>query len=269
MGTSADVDPQKLLQEGHAAFDRGDYASAAALYERAEIHSTDPAQVAFYLAGAKYHLALKTDGPSPELHEAERLYRCCLDPADPRRPLALYGLGNCLLLKAGQRDAGSLRTAIACFDQCLQRIAGDEPLAADARYNREKARLMLLQFQPPARGAEGEKPPGNDTNPQPPRDDPRPPAATVGEQGTEGTAEKRAVVGSASPEPGANATKTDMPPPPGKGNLDPIPDEANAPPLSPRDAAEHLEAATRKVMKERQTHHRRSERPSAAGVKDW
>src|SRR5690242_17801657 len=89
-------DPEKWLSEGHAAFARGDYAGAAALYERAEMYSDDPRRVAFFLAGAKYHLARKTEGSSPELHEAEQLYRCCLDPADPNRPHALFGLGNCL-----------------------------------------------------------------------------------------------------------------------------------------------------------------------------
>jgi len=269
LAASSATEPRQLLLEGHAAFDRGDYVGAAALYEQAEIHSIDPAHVAFYLAGAKYHLALKTEGPSPELQEAEQLYRCCLDPADSRRPPALYGLGNCLLHRAGQRDAASLRTAIVCYDQCLQSAGDDPSLIADARYNREKARLMLLQFPPPANGPPNDKPPSNDTNPQPPHPDPRQPTPATGEPGSEGNPDSRGVAGAAKPEPGTTATKTDMPPPPGKGNLDPIPDEVDAPPLSPHDAAEHLEAATKKVLQERQTHHRRGERTSAAGVKDW
>ncbi len=249
--------PEKLLIEGHTAFARGDYVGAAALYERAEMHSTDPEQVAFYLAGAKYHLALKSEGPSPELQEAEQLYRCCLDPSDSRRPHALYGLGNCLLHKAGQRDAASLRTAIACYDQCLQSAGGDLALTADARYNREKARLMLLQFKPPASGPQSDKPPSNDTNPQPPHSDPPQPTPAVGEQGPDGNPDRRGVSGVAKPEPGTTAAKTDMPPPPGKGNLDPIPDEVDVPPLSATTRPSSSEAATKKVMLERQTYHRR------------
>ncbi len=58
-------DPERFLREGHAAFARGDYAGAAALYEQAGMYSTDPARVAFYLAGAKYHLAARIEGLSP------------------------------------------------------------------------------------------------------------------------------------------------------------------------------------------------------------
>jgi hypothetical protein len=43
----------------------------------------------------------------------------------------------------------------------------------------------------------------------------------------------------------------------------------DVPPLSPQDAAEHLEMAARKVLHERQQFHRRGERSSATGVKDW
>jgi hypothetical protein len=262
-------DPEKLLAEGHAAFARGDYAAAADLYERAEVHSTEPSQVAFYLAGAKYRLALKTPGLSPELLEAERLYRCCLDPADPHRPRALLGLGDCLVYKAGGRDGASLRTALACFEQCLQSAGEDRELAADARYNREKVRLLLLQFQPPANGPQNENPPRDD-NPLPPRPDPRQPMPMpAGEQGSEGDGDPRAIGGTIKPEEGSAATKTNDPPPPGKGNLEPIPDEVDVPPLSAHAATEHLEMAARKVREEHQTYHRRSERASATGVKDW
>jgi len=264
------ADPEKLLNDGHAAFVRGDYAGAAALYEQAEIHSIDPARVAYYLAGAKYHLALKMEGSSPELREAEQWYRCCLDPANPQRPRALLGLGNCLLRKPGTRDAAGLRSAIACYDQCLQSAGDDETLAADARYNREKARLMLMQFQPPPNSPPSDNSPRDGGNPQLPRpDSSHPMPVTTGEQGGEGNADGRSIDGVTKPEQGMAATKTNDPPSPGKGNLEHIPDEVDVPPLSPRDAAEHLELATQKVMRERQTHHRRGERPSATGVKDW
>jgi tetratricopeptide (TPR) repeat protein len=262
-------DPDKLLEEGHAAFARGDYAGAAALYEQAETYSTEPARAAFYLAGAKYQLAARVEGPSAELLEAEKLYRCCLDPADPRRPRALYGLGNCLLHKAGARDAAGLRTAIACYDQCLRSAGDDEELAADARYNREKARLLLLQYQPPPSGARGDRPP-NDENPYTPRPDPRQGMRpSLSEQGADGSADSQAGGDAAKPDDGSAATKSNDQPPPGKGNLPPIPDEVDVPPLSPHDAIEHLEMAAKKVQHERQTFHRRGERVSAPGVKDW
>jgi tetratricopeptide (TPR) repeat protein len=263
-------EPEKLLTEGHAAFARGDYEGAAALYERAEIHSTEPARVAYYLAGAKYHLALKTEGSSLELREAEQLYRCCLDPADPRRPEALYGLGNCLLHKAGTRDAASLHAAVACYDQCLQSAGDNEMLAANARYNREKARLMLLQFQPPPKGPQSDSSPRDDMNPQMPRHDLRHPMPVrIGEEGSDGNPDSGSIDGADKPEPGTASTKSNDPPAPGKGDMAPIPDEVDVPPLSAHDAAEHLELATKQVMRERQTHRRRGERPAATGVKDW
>jgi tetratricopeptide (TPR) repeat protein len=269
-GMTSAPDPEKWMREGHAAFARGDYALAAELYERAEIYSNDPRQVAFYLAGAKYHLALKTEGFSPELQEAEQLYRCCLAPADPRRPRALFGLGNCLLHKAGERDVASLRTAIACYDQCLQGLGNDDALAADARYNREKARLLLLQLVPPPEGPQGDRPPRDDMlNPYPPRPDRLPTPTQVGQPGPDGDTDPRAVGGAVNPEQGTSATKTNDTPPPGKGNLEPIPDEVNVPPISVHDATEHLRQAAKNVLLERQKYHRRTERASAADVKDW
>jgi tetratricopeptide (TPR) repeat protein len=263
-------DPEKWLSEGHAAFARGDYAEAAARYERAEMYSDDPRQVAFYLAGAKYQLARKVEGATPELHEAEQLYRCCLDPADPHRPLALFGLGNCLLHKAGERDIASLRTAIVCYDQCLQALGAEDPLAADARYNREKARLLLLQLVPPPEGTPGDRPPRDDMlNPYPPRPDRLPTPMQVGPPGTEGDADRGAIAGAANPEQGTSATKTNDTPPPGKGNLETIPDEVNVPPISVHDATEHLKLASKNVLQERQKYHRRAERASATGLKDW
>ncbi len=262
-------DPEKWLTEGHAAFARGDYAEAAALYERAEMYSDDPRRAAFYLAGAKYHLALKTEGLSPELQEAEQLYRCCLNPADPRRPHALLGLGNCLLHKAGERDIVSLRTALACYDQCLQALGRDDPLTADVRYNREKARLLLLQLVPLPEGMSGDRPPRDDMlNPFPPRPDRPPTPMQAGPLGPDGNSEAGAAAGAANAEQGA-ATKTNDTPPPGKGNLEPIRDEVSVPPISVHDATEHLKLAANNVLLERQKYHRRAERASATGVKDW
>src|SRR5579875_1812126 len=155
----------ELLQEGLWAFAQGDYERAAALYEQAELHRRDPAEVAFYLAGAKSHLAMKVEGLSPELLEAEQLYRCCLDPSNPHRPYALCGLGNCLLRKAGSSDEDNLRSALACYDLCLQSAGDDEALISAVRYNREKARLILLQFLPSTRDSTRSRPSGSDPSP--------------------------------------------------------------------------------------------------------
>jgi tetratricopeptide (TPR) repeat protein len=267
LGASPAPDPEALLLEGHAAFARGDYAGAAALYEQAEVRSTDPGRVAFYLAGAKYHLALRSEGPSAELQEAEQLYRCCLTPDDPRRLRALYGLGNCLLHRAGERDAASLRAAVACYDRCL--AGDDESLRADARYNREKARLLLLQMQNPTNGPQPDRPPEDSMNPRPDRPDRPPMPLQTGDTGAEGSADPRALVGPVKPEQGTTPAQTRDTPPPGKGDLQPIPDEVDVPPLSAHDAAEHLDMAARRVVQERHGYRRRGAGEPAPGVRDW
>jgi hypothetical protein len=268
---SSEPTPEKLLQEGHRARAHGDYERAATLYEQAELHCTDPAEVAFHLAGAKYHLAEKVEGISPELVEAEQLYRCCLDPSDPHRPRALCGLGNCLLHKAGSTDEGSLRSAIACYDLCLQSAGDDEALAVATRFNREKARLLLLQFIPPIHDPMRERPPGEDMNPHMPRHDdsrlPMPMQANL--TGADGNGDIQPTAGDTMQDQGKDAAQNNEPQQPGKGNLPPIPDQVDVPPLSPQVAVEHLELATKKVQQERQVHHRRGDEASAKGVKDW
>jgi tetratricopeptide (TPR) repeat protein len=262
--------PEQLLEEGRAAAARSDYERAVALYERAELRSKDPAEVAFYLAGAKYHVAAKGEGISAELLEAEQLYRCCLDLSNPHRPRALCGLGNCLVRKAGAFDEGSLRAALACYERCLQEAGDDAPLADDARYNREKARLLLLQFQPPPDAPSGERPQGEDFNPHLPRFDPRRAMPLpADEPGKDGNSDAQPADGDAKSDPGKESAKNNEPPQPGKGNLPPIPDELDVPPLPPHVAAEHLQLAAKKVLHERQTHRRRGEESSARGVKDW
>jgi hypothetical protein len=140
-----------------------------ALYEQAGERSTEPGLVAFNQAGACYQLALA----SPEqrgvrLAAADKLYRCCLEAGDPRRPRALFGLGNCLLQQAGPLDRSALTQAGDCFQRCAQEAA-DEELRGDARNNLELARLRLAQAPPPGANPQEENNQGTDPehrNPQ-------------------------------------------------------------------------------------------------------
>jgi hypothetical protein len=262
-------DPEALLAQGHAAFARGDYAAAAALYECASVRATDPGQVTLALAAAKYHQALEADGPSPALYEAETLYRCCVGPDDPRRPRALYGLGNCLMRKAAGRDAASLRTALACFDQSLQAAGDDTALSADATHNRERARLLLLQVLPQPGDSSEDRPPGNDNANPPPAPDHSPMGGALEAQaGMDGRPDARTGA-AARPEQGSAPVQTDAPPPPGAGDLPPIPDQADLPPLSARDAAAHLERARQRIAQERRDYRRGRARSPAEGVRGW
>lgn len=266
LGAAQPPDPEALLREGNAAFARGDFARAAALYERAEVRATDPGLVAFNLAAAKYRLA-ESDGSPQALLEAEQAYRCCVEPGNPRRAAALYGLGNCLLLKAGDRDAATLKAAIECYDRCLRQASPDEALAADVRYNRERARLALQQLLAQSGRPKEDRPSGEDDNPE--RPDRQPQQSPNGDLGPDGQGGTQAGPAMVKPGPGQNPVQTDERPPGGQGTLPPVPDRADPAPLSPQDAAAHLEQATRRILEERQAHRRGNVRPPAPTVRDW
>ena len=270
MRISREPDPEELVRAGRRAAADGDYERAVALYERAELRSGEPAEVAFYLAAAKYRVAAKSESYSADLMEAESLYRCCLNATNPHRPRALCGLGICLLRKADGRDEGSLRAALASFDLSLREAGGDAELIDDVRFNREKARLLLLQFQPPPNDPVGERSSGDDFQPRPSRLDPRQAVPQPArEPNSDGSPDGQPLEGDAKPEPGKEGAKRDEPSQPGKGNLPPIPDEVDVRPLPQRLAEEYLEVAGKKVLQERRTHHRRAEESTAKGVKDW
>jgi hypothetical protein len=257
-------DGEALTQAGHDAFARGDLAGAASLYERAELRATDPGLVAFNLASVRYRLALETGDPRL-LAEAEKGFRSCLSAGDPRRPQALLGLGNCLAEQAAGRDADGLRAALDAYGECLRDPATPAEVAADARHNRERARLLLAQFSPER--ATEPPPPGGDN--------PRDPAPKATEPAPAEHPEPRPRQRPTG-EPVPTTDKTGQVPretseqAPGKGNLPPVPDRDNLPPLSARDAAAHLEQAAARIRDERRRALRtRAARPPAAGVRDW
>lgn len=267
-----DADTEAQLRAGNEALRQGDYARAVSLYEQAEARATDPGLVAFNLATARYHLALSGEGTPQTLAEAEQAYRCCVAPDDPRRARALYGLGNCLLLRAGggtTPDAAGLRAAVGCYEQCLRETKADGSLAADARYNVERARLLLAQVATDERSDDSSA--GNESKePEPEGSDQRPPKLEgPGDAGKEGTPDSRSGAVPAKPEPGSQPIPTDTAPAPGAGNLPPIPDSSEPAPLSAQDAAEHLELAAARILEERQAHRRARARPTGSGVRAW
>jgi hypothetical protein len=200
--------------------------------------------------------------------EAEQAYRCCVGPGNPRRAAALYGLGNCLLLKAGDRDAATLKAAIECYDRCLREAKPGEALAADVRYNRERARLALQQLLAQSGRPKEDRPSGEDDN-NPERPDRQPQQNPNGDLGPDGQGGTQAGPAMVKPGPGQNPVQTDERPPGGQGTLPPVPDRADPAPLSPQDAAAHLEQATRRILEERQAHRRGNVRPPAPTVRDW
>jgi tetratricopeptide (TPR) repeat protein len=263
-------DPEALLREGNAAFERGDFVEAVALFEKAQERATDPPLVAFNLACARYQLAIAEDGSTAQFHVAAELFRCCLAPDDPRRDRALYGLGNCLLLGStgeGAPDPEGLRAAVESYEGCLQ-LAKEERLRADARYNLQRARLLLAQVPPEANPPDDAGSDEEPKDPEPPED--RSEKPEPGRERSPGSKpDERSGATPIQPQPGDELTKTDAPPAPGKGTLPPVPDKAEPSPLTAAQAAEHLRRATRRILEERQAYRKGRARPAPAGVHDW
>jgi hypothetical protein len=257
---------EALVRAGNAAFERGDYSGAAVYYEKATDRATDPGLVAFNLATAKYHLR---EGDSQALADAEQAYRCCLAPGDPRRARALFGLGNCLLARAAgaSLDPTALRSAIDSFGECLRDPSSDKALARRARYNRQRARLLLLQAPPPPGsssddGADREDKPEEDSEqPKQPED-----RGADGQERSENRGKgSPARVGEHSPGDDKEGAAG-----PGRGSLlPPLPDRAEAAPLAPNDALQHLEQATQRILDDARQHRRARSRPAGSGVRDW
>jgi hypothetical protein len=271
--TPALLDVEGRVRAGNAAFARGAFAEAAGLYEQAADRATEPTLVAFNLATAKYHLARELERGDPQrsaaLADAEQAYRCCLEKGTPLRARALFGLGNCLLLRAAgtSPDRVALRSAIDRFGECTRDPGCKPALAADARYNRQRARLLLLQSSPSSESA-AQEPSGEDPEDNPP-EPPKSPEDKRGDglgeksenKGTPASPTKAGTEEAKGEQKGSQAA--------GKGTLVPVSDNSDATPLPPGDALEHLEQATRRILDDVRQHRRGRSRPARSGVRDW
>jgi hypothetical protein len=268
LGSAPVPDTEALLRQGTAAFERGDFAEAVTLFERAEPRATDPGLVAFNLASARYHLALAEGGSAAAFRECAALFRCCVGPGEPRRARALFGLGNCLLQSAGGSDVETLREAADCYQRCLRDRGADDRLRADARHNLQRARLLLAQSA--ADAPPDSSPSGDDKEPEPPPEEKNPGEPDGGEEaGAQGRPDPGATPMPAQLQPGEQPIPTDAPPAPGKGTIPPVPDSAEPSPLSPPDAVEHLRRAARRIREERQAYRKGRQRSAPPGVRDW
>jgi tetratricopeptide (TPR) repeat protein len=267
VGAAPPSSVETLLEQGNKAMQERDFTRAIELYEQAEPLAADPSLVTLYLAQATYERGIKDKSPR-DLYQAEQLFGYLLDDGNPHRTAALLGLGNCRLQRAGDRDVRTARLAIDAYEECLT-AAKDEALRADARYNLERAHLLLQQIQT----AEDDKQPpepetntGNDANTSPPK----PQTSTSPDKSNTGAGQKP--VG--APEPvrgndGNNPIKTDSPPMAGKGDLRPVPDQPDLPPLTAEEAREHLRQANERILRERRQHRMGLAKPPADGVPDW
>lgn len=263
VSAAAASDPADLVQQGNVAFDLGQFATALQYYEQAEERITDPGLVAFNKAVALYRLGRH--------REAELHFRRCLDNTEePRRARAYYDLGNCLMHQDDGNDAALLRSAVKCFQQCLAREAADADLIANARHNLELAKLLLLKARPSTvkknEDDDSERAGGSNPRPNDQGDDNQPTATNPNAANPD-----PAKMGKTEPVTASQAEKAveSQNAPPGRGQLPPVQDQDQLVPLSPEDAAAHLQRAATRIMLERREHHQRSAQTPGRKVMDW
>lgn len=260
IGAAPTPNLKDLLRQGNQAFAHKDYATAVALYTRAEPHASDPGHVAFNKAAALYEKG--------EFRQAERAYRCAIEGAvEPRRSQARYGLATCLVRQGRELGPKALLEAVILYEQCLRQEEIDPDLATDARHNLELAKLLWLETQ--ARAADRPDEGTNDDTQPKTTDPPGKIPETGGTDPGTGKPDPRGKHMPVQPDKGTKPTPSNEPPGPGKGTLPPIPDDADLAPLSAEDAAAHLEQAAATIARERHTHRKLSVKPVAPGVKDW
>jgi tetratricopeptide (TPR) repeat protein len=265
------TDTESLLRDGNAAFRRGDYATAADLYERAGLRTTEPALVAFNFAAAKYRAALESeDGRAKNLEEARQYFLCCIAKDDPRRARALHFLGACLLQQALDGDGGRAAEAVTRLEDALKEPGLDDESVDDARHNLALARLVLAQTPPPPPDSARppEKPPGDDTQPSKPRPRERSRPLDIGMHPngdrTRGRFDPRTSTGDVKTD--ASRTGNDSRDRQAGGdNTERGPEGA---PIDPADVR-YLKDAYERILEERQAHKRNKALPPAPGVKDW
>jgi tetratricopeptide (TPR) repeat protein len=259
---SQTASPEDLLRQGNAAFARGDYAAAVDLFTKAEPRATDPGLVACNKAAALYRMG--------NFRAAELLYRCGLTDASQSRRLNVeFGLANCLVQEAQDRNAKALREAIILYEHC-QRDAEDRDFRIDVGHNLELAKLLLAQaLTRPERQPDEKNPDDPDPPPMPPDNKKEGTQPDIQPEPGSGNPDNTGDKTPVKPDGKHPGNKTDQPPAPGSGNLPPVPDTDDPVSLPPEDAAAHLKRATERIMKEGHQHRLMRVKAPAAGVKDW
>jgi tetratricopeptide (TPR) repeat protein len=259
LGSAAGSEATRWLIRGDDAYERGDYSSAADAYSKAEFRTSDPGLVAFNKAAALYRQG--------RYAEAESYYvRCLEDAVDGRLPQALYNLANCLVQQAQDSDAGALERAITNYERCLRQEPKESSLAEDARANLELTKALLARAKV-NRAAHNESDTAHGRDPRDAGDAARAPVSPE-----PGSRERNADLTRRhpmSPQGGEEPSPADQPPPPGKGNLPPIPDRDKVVPLSSEETAAYLKKAAERIAEERREHHKGSIRAPSSSVLDW
>lgn len=261
--------PDDLIRRANAALRQGDPTTADQLYAAAAELATDPGLVAFNQGAAAFARG--------DFREAEVLYARALADAEcppERAARAWFNRGTALLRRGG--TAAVYRSAVACFERCLESPAADAPLRADARFNLELAKLLWDQ----ARRAEGRRDGPN--TPPPPEDPDRDPPPSTGRpprpEPASGSPDPRSRPGDGPgilPPPGPDPSAPPLPsagsrPAPGGTPHPPdLEDRATLQPLSPEDTRRHLRDIAARLRHDRRALLRTLYGPPQPGIFDW
>jgi tetratricopeptide (TPR) repeat protein len=258
LALGAPENPTDLLRKASAAYSQGDFVSAIELLENAGDRIQDPGMVAFNKAAALYRMG--------EFRSAELHYRECLEDAeDSRLACTLYNLANCLVRENGAQDPTGLTQAIDLYVRCLEQPSTTAMLASDARYNLELAKLLLKNAKTDS---------SQRLNAHPPVQDDRA-AGTNSDEALRGTDDRgrQGLSDNGQPKSGSDRLQgervSDRRPRAGKGNVPPIPDRPDQPPLSVDEARKRLKEAAERIAGEAREHRLRSVRQMPPHVKNW
>jgi hypothetical protein len=259
--------PDDLIRRANAAFLAGDRAAAADLYAAAEELTADPGLVSFNRAAVAFH---NGDFRGAELHYTRVLEDAACPPERAAR--AWYNRGTCLLRRGGGTSV--YRSAIACFEHCLDSSAADDPLKADARYNLELAKTLWNDAR------KNDKRPDRPNENPPPEDQDAPPPSTspAGTEQQPGTSEDGAGTGGQQAtqpvvqpnQVGNPKAQPDGPetPVPGSG-APPLLDQSTPQKLDPEDTRRHLRDTDARLREERLNLLRAIRREPKPGARDW
>lgn len=252
-----------VLRAATAAIRQKDVVRAGKLLAACEERSTDPGLVAFNRG--------VLDFEAEDYREAELNFLRCLEdraiPAD-RRAAALYNRGVSLALRGEEEK--TLRSAVACFEQCLDATAPEGPLARDARHNLELTKLLWAR----ARAKQATPPTPNDHQEEPP---PRPPtpmaedsAMNPGAEAQPVPATPAATAQATQPQPAAGQPAATGQQTPGRSHL-PVLDGAGQQlqHLSADDTAALLDVAESRLQKARKRNEQMRAGPERPNVRDW
>ena len=266
---SAAQPPEELVRRANAAVLSRDPAAAEPLYAAAAERTPDPGLVAYNTAALRFGQG--------RYYDAEVLYARTLDDrACPpgRGARAWFNRGVCLLKRGG--DPAVYRSAVACFDRCLDAPGADDPLRADARRLLEIAKLLWADAARRAARPENPNTPAPEELPDPP-----PPLPSGGAEpdqqpdphGKEGSPDKadprltKQAGTQPTRDPGTKAN--DQPTAGANPKLQPIADADDARPLSPEAPRAYLRQTEERLRRDRQGLLRAVAGPDRPGVKDW